>query len=389
VIGLKRAIILLVVMLVIVPLFSSADTITVWFSWEGQKQFQSVVDDFNTVHPNSHVELVYIPEMIQKLRITLSSGSPLPDVALVRNNDLGILVDAGVIKPAGKVNTTPSFYKSFLVNGVEYAYPYYADVQVVYVNKNLFKGISFPSLNWRLSDLENIASKLKENGYIGIVFSKNSPYFFNSFNAAFSGGKIPEKDGIVLVNTPGTLKAAELFKSLFDVKKIAVSYKKMALINAFKTGKAGMMLMGSFLIPDFLDSKVNFTILPYPILDDGRPIPPVFDSKGFVVFRESREVKDFIDYVTSTEKIEKFCRQNYKIPSNVNAIRALEGENEFFKVMSMSAERSLILPTSKVFKNAYVPAVSTALSLYLNGELSLKEAFSKAQEYINNHIVEK
>ena len=385
----KRAIILLVVMLVIVPLFSSADTITVWFSWEGQKQFQSVVDDFNTVHPNSHVELVYIPEMIQKLRITLSSGSPLPDVALVRNNDLGILVDAGVIKPAGKVNTTPSFYKSFLVNGVEYAYPYYADVQVVYVNKNLFKGISFPSLNWRLSDLENIASKLKENGYIGIVFSKNSPYFFNSFNAAFSGGKIPEKDGIVLVNTPGTLKAAELFKSLFDVKKIAVSYKKMALINAFKTGKAGMMLMGSFLIPDFLDSKVNFTILPYPILDDGRPIPPVFDSKGFVVFRESREVKDFIDYVTSTEKIEKFCRQNYKIPSNVNAIRALEGENEFFKVMSMSAERALILPTSKVFKNAYVPAVSTALSLYLNGELSLKEAFSKAQEYINNHIVEK
>lgn len=385
----KRAIILLVVMLVIVPLFSFADIITVWFSWEGQKQFQSVVDDFNTVHPNSHVELVYIPEMIQKLRITLSSGSPLPDVALVRNNDLGILVDAGVIKPAGKVNTTPSFYKSFLVNGVEYAYPYYADVQVVYVNKNLFKGISFPSLNWRLSDLENIASKLKENGYIGIVFSKNSPYFFNSFNAAFSGGKIPEKDGIVLVNTPGTLKAAELFKSLFDVKKIAVSYKKMALINAFKTGKAGMMLMGSFLIPDFLDSKVNFTILPYPILDDGRPIPPVFDSKGFVVFRESREVKDFIDYVTSTEKIEKFCRQNYKIPSNVNAIRALEGENEFFKVMSMSAERSLILPTSKVFKNAYVPAVSTALSLYLNGELSLKEAFSKAQEYINNHIVEK
>jgi len=386
---LKRAIILLIVILVIVPLFSFADTITVWFSWEGQKQFQSVVDDFNTVHPNSHVELVYIPEMIQKLRITLSSGSPLPDVALVRNNDLGILVDAGVIKPAGKVNTTPSFYKSFLVNGVEYAYPYYADVQIVYVNKNLFKGISFPSLNWRLSDLENIASKLKENGYIGIVFSKNSPYFFNSFNAAFSGGKIPEKDGIVLVNTPGTLKAAELFKSLFNVKKIAVSYKKMALINAFKTGKAGMMLMGSFLIPDFLDSKVNFTILPYPILDDGRPIPPVFDSKGFVVFRESREVKDFIDYVTSTEKIEKFCRQNYKIPSNVNAIRALEGENEFFKVMSMSAERALILPTSKVFKNAYVPAVSTALSLYLNGELSLKEAFSKAQEYINNHIVEK
>lgn len=370
-------------------LFSFADTITVWFSWEGQRQFQSIVDDFNTAHPNSHVALVYIPKMIQKLRITLSSGSPLPDVALVRNNDLGILVDAGVIKPAGKVNTTPSFYKSFLVNGVEYAYPYYADVQVVYVNKNLFKGISFPSLNWRLSDLENIANKLKENGYIGIVFSKNSPYFFNSFNAAFNGGKIPEKDGIVLVNTPGTLKAAELFKSLFGVKKIAVSYKKMTLINAFKIGKAGMMLMGSFLIPDFLDSKVKFTIFPYPILDDGRPIPPVFDSKGFVVFRESPEVKDFIDYVTSTEKIEKFCRQNYKIPSNVNAIRALEGEDEFFKIMSMSAERALILPTSKVFKNAYVPAVSTALSLYLNGKLSLKEAFSKAQEYINNHIVEK
>ncbi len=382
----KRTFVLVGVML-LVTIFSFATTLTVWFSWEGQKDFQSIVNEFNRSHPNIKVNLVYVPNMIQKLRITLSTGEGFPDLALVRNNDIGLLVDAKAIIPIKNVKTTPSFYKSFLINNVEYAYPYYADVQVVYVNKTLLNdiGMSLPSTDWTLSDLENMASSFKKSGHIGIVFQNNSPYFFNPFNAAFNGGNIPQKDGIPLANTKGTLKAAQLFNYLFNEKKIAVSYKKMAFINAFKSGRSGMMMMGSFLIPDFLNSKLDFSIVPYPSLDNGSPIPPVFDSKGFVFFKKSRAAENFIDYITSTKIEEEFCKQNYKLPANEKAMLALKRSDELFKVMSLSAEKALILPTSKVFKEAYGKAISTALSLYLNDKVPLEEAFSKAQEYIYQH----
>ena len=382
----KRALVLALVILTI-AISSLATTITVWFSWEGQKEFQSIVNEFNRIHPNIHVNLVYIPNMIQKLKITISSKGYFPDLALVRNDDIGLLFNSKVIYPIKNVKTMPAFYKSFLVNGIEYAYPYYADVQVVYVNKTIFKkaSIAIPPNNWTLSLFENIAERLKKHGKIGVVFQDVSPYFFHSFNAAFNNGKLPEKNGIPIVDTAGTLKAARLYYHLFNTKKIAVSYRKMALIDAFKTGKSGMMLMGSFLIPDFLKSGLNFTILPYPSLDNGTPIPPVFDSKGFVLFKKNSAIEKFIDYVTSAKIEEKFCGQTYKIPANEKAMSVLEKENNLFKVMSLSAKKALILPTSKIFKEAYGRAISTALNLYLNGQLSLKEAFSKAQEYINRH----
>ena len=365
--------------------FSIASTITVWFSWEGQKEFQSIVSEFNQTHSDIQVNLVYIPKMIQKLRIMLASKGNFPDIALIRNNDLGLLTDANVIKPVSGVKTTSVFYKSFLINGTEYAYPYYADIQVVYLNKALFKGVPFPKNDWTLSEFESTAEALKNDGYIGILLQKASPYFFDSFNAAFNDGIIPEKDGVPWVNTPGTLKAAKLYNYLFNERKIAISYAKMALVNAFKTQKAGMFIMGSFLIPDFLNLNLDFTVLPYPSLDNGKPIPPVLDSKGFVVFNSDPDVKEFLDYVTSAKMEEKFCRSTYKLPANEKAMSSLGKENAFFKVMSLSAKNALILPTSKVFKEAYGKAVSTALELYLSGKMPLGEAFAKAQEYIIHH----
>lgn len=377
---------LLVFSLILVPfVFSIAATVTVWFSWEGQKEFQSIVNEFNRVHPDVQVNLVYIPNMIQKLRIMLASNGNFPDIALIRNNDLGLLTDANVIKPVSGIKTTAAFYKSFLVNGSEYAYPYYADIQVVYLNKALFKGIPFPKNDWSFSDFEKTAEALKNNGHIGLLLQKTSPYFFDSFNAAFNDGIIPEKNGIPLVNATGTFKAAKLYNYLFNERKIAVSYKKMALVNAFKTQRAGMFMMGSFLIPDFLNLNLDFTILPYPSLDNGNPIPPVLDSKGFVIFNSNPAVKEFLDYVTSAKIEEKFCKSTYKLPANEEAMKSLGEENTFFKTMSLSARNALILPRSKVFKEAYGKAISTALTLYLSGEMPLEEAFARAQKYIIQH----
>ncbi len=380
-----KKLLLIFFLILALSVFSIASTITVWFSWEGQKEFQSIVSEFNQTHPDIQVNLVYIPKMIQKLRIMLASKGNFPDIALIRNNDLGLLADANVIKPVSGVKTTSVFYKSFLIDGTEYAYPYYADIQVVYLNKALFKGVPLPKNDWTLSDFERTAEALKNDGYIGVLLQKVSPYFFDSFNAAFNDGMIPEKDGVPWVNTSGTLKAAKLYNYLFNERKIAVGYAKMALVNAFKTQKAGMFMMGSFLIPDFLNLNLDFTVLPYPFLDNGKPIPPVLDSKGFVVFNSDPNVKEFLDYVTSAKMEEKFCRPTYKLPANKKAMSSLGKENTFFKVMSLSAKNALILPTSKVFKEAYGKAVSTALELYLSGKMPLEEAFAKAQEYVIHH----
>ncbi len=374
-----------VFMVIALASFYFAGNITVWFSWEGQGEFMNIVRNFESTHPNINVNVVYVPRMIQKINITLASGGKFPDVALIRNDYIGILANAGVIHEVKDVQALKKIYDSFLLNGKEYAYPYYADVQVVYANKSLFKSVKLPNWNWTISDFENVASKLKKSGKAGVILEEFSPYFFVSFDAAFNGGTLPQKDGIPVVNGKGTLKAAEFYNSIFNVKKIAVSYEKMAMVNAFKMGKAGLFVMGSFMIPDIMQSGMNFTVLPYPYFKKGEPIPPVLDSKGFAVFNDSKAVQEFLNYVTSAQAEKKFCLSTYKLPANIEAASELGKNNEFFKAMQVSEERSMILPTTRIFKEGYMRSLKTALRLYLSGKMSLKEAFDRAQEYIESH----
>ncbi len=383
---------------------SFAGAITVWFSWEGENQFKNMVNEFNKANPQNKVNFVYVPDMLQKLQITLSSHGILPDVALVRSDDIGLLASSEAVIPVSPSNTTESFKKAFTYDSRMYAYPYYADVQVVYMNANVYKG-ALPGNDWTVSDLEKMISEVKKDGHDGIAFDKTSSYLFNSFNAAFNGGTIPQKDGIPNVNNENTMKAFEFYNMLFNEKKYAVSYHKMALMNSFKTGKVAFMFQGSFMIPDFLKAGMNFRVLPYPTLDNGQPIPPAFDAKGFVVFKESPAAKKFIDYVTSTKNEIGFCSATYKLPANPDAIKALENPESFsnlittatttpysvdnlkasLETMDIDAQRALILPTSAVFKEVYSNAITTALGLYLNGKMTLKEALKKAQEYIDGN----
>ena len=384
--GLKK---LFMVAFLIAGIFSLslASTITIWFSWEGQEDFLSIVKNFERSHPNVKVNVVYVPRMIEKLHITLASGGNFPDIALVRNDYLGILVGANKIHPVTVEKVPSNILNAFKVNGKAYAYPFYADIQVVYINKYVFDRTKapYPSENWTLGDLESIAQHVKENGYIGLLLNGVASYFFNSFNAAFNEGKLPQEDGVPVVTGQGTLKAAKLYNYLFNVKKIAVNYRKMTLVNAFKNNKAGMMLMGSFLVKSFINDGVNFLIWPYPYLEKDRPIPPVLDPKGFVIFKESKAARDFLNYVTSAKVEEKFCLDTYKLPTNSQAAEELGNKNPFFKVMNVSSKRSITLPTSRVFKEGYVRAVGTALKLYLSGKMKLEDAFEKAQEYIEAH----
>lgn len=379
----KRFLTFIVLIMISVYAFATVN-VTVWFSWEGQKEFESLVNDFNASQSLYHVNFVYIPNMTQKIEISLSAGTQLPDVALVRNDVIGMLANAHVITPISTVETLPAFSQSFELNGRLYAYPYYADLQVIYINKNIYdKTIPY---DWTLKKFEEVATYIKDKGYIGISMNSFSSYFFNSFYAAFNGGKIPLKDGIPIVNNVGTKRAFEFYNDIFNVKKIAVSYDKSALIQSFKSGRAGMLMQGSFLIPDFLSSKLNFVILPYPNLDDGTPIPPTFDAKGFVVFKDNEAVKAFINYITQTSNEVQFCKSTYKLPANLGAINELANSNDFFKVMDLSASKALILPTTTIFNEAYSNAITTALQLYLTGQISLDSSLKKAQEYIDSEV---
>lgn len=377
----RKIVIITLLMALSIYVFATVN-INVWFSWEGQREFETLVNKFNESQSLCHVNLVYIPDMTQKLQISLSAGTQLPDVALVRNDVIGMLANAKVITPVSTtVSMLPAFLRSFELNGKLYAYPYYADLQVVYLNKSIYsKSVSY---DWTLDDFEKIASSIKETGHVGLSMNSFSSYFFNSFYAAFNGGKIPLKNGIPIVNNEGTKKAFEFYNDIFNVKKIAVSYNKSALIQSFKSGKAGMLIQGSFLIPDFLSSKLDFTILPYPVLD-GKMIPPTFDAKGFVIFTDNEAVREFLNYISRPENEEFFCKSTYKLPANIIAMHELENSNDFFKVMDLSARNALIVPTTTIFNDAYSNAITTALQLYLTKQMSLDESLQKAQEYINS-----
>ena len=383
---------------------SFAGAITIWFSGQGKSQFKSIVDEFNVQNPHELINLVFISNIRQKLQQTLNDHGTLPDAALVGSGEIDTLASLKRIAPVAMVNTTNFFKKAFTYKNHMYAYPYYANVQLVYVNADVYRG-SLPGNDWTISTLEKMISNVKESNHEGIGFDESSPYLFTSFNAAFNDGRMPQKNGVPLVDTKGTMKAFKFYNMLFNEKKYAVSYPTKTLIKVFEGGKVAFIFQSSSWFPRFLKDKVNFRVLPYPRLSNDQQIPPILDAKGFVVFKKSSVVRKFLDYVTSAEQEIRFCSSTYTLPANPQAIRALQHPKSVFNLittatptpyaiynlqiliqtMYASAKRSLILPIF-VGQNIYFKAITVALNLYLKDKKPLKEVLNETQRYINDEF---
>lgn len=399
----------LIILLLLISLVVFSKNIIVWFEYEGMEQMNNIIKEFEKENPDITIQLVEQKKIVSKVLNTYRGGGELPDIILIKNDEIGILTDSNLIENVDnfKDEMGDSFIdKAFDAFSVEksiinnesnnfrkekhyYGVPFYFDTQVLYYHDKIFYDNGFPldeGLTFEDLLFASYVVEDKSKGKImGLAWGANSPYWFPPFQWAFGKENLME-DGRIIVNDDETYKAIDfIFKNI--VGKSAHWLERQGLIAGFKRGKIASMFFGTFMIPDFIKSGIEFKILPLPYIEEaGNYMTPILDYKGFSIIKGKKtpEIEKFIKYILDKKSQIEFCKDLYKFPVNKEAFNILKDKDEYFKVAYESARIGKTMPTSAYFKSKYWQGVRTMMTLILKQKEGYDgEIVEKAQEFMD------
>ncbi|AEX85862.1 maltose-binding periplasmic protein [Marinitoga piezophila KA3] len=402
----KRFSVLILFVLMITFLF--AGEITVWFEYEGFDQFEDIVKSFEKENPGITVKVIRQQKISSKLFTVFRGDGDIPDIVLVKNDEIGKLTDAGLLEniDALKDKYGKSFIKgSFDAFKIEkhivkdgksiskevhyYGIPFYFDTQVLFYHYKTFYDAGFPlEYGHTFEDLlfASYAVEEKTKGKtLGLAWGANSPYWFPPFQWAFGKENLME-NGRIIIDDDNTYNAISfIFTTVAGGSAHLI--ERQGLVSGFKKGKIAAMFFGTFMIPDFIKSGIEFKILPLPYIKEaGNYMTPVLDYKGFSVIKGklNNDVEKFLEYISKKESQITFCKDLYKFPSSKSAFDELKEKDEYFKVAYMSAERGKVLPNSAYFKSKYWQGIRTMMTLILKQKDEMDDSIiEKTQRFMD------
>lgn len=342
----------------IMKFYSPMDEVVLRFSTWGSASemaiLNPIIKEFEESHKGVRVEVLHIPQdYFQKLHLLFASNME-PDVLLINNQNIPVyakfLSDLDAV-----VDKNVYFNKSIecmSYGGKLYAVPRDCSGLVIYYNKDIFDkcGVPYPIKSWSLDDLLKTSQKLTKNGGWGISYEPVM-YYALPFIHSFSGGIYDEKGYVGESNN--TVKGLNFYKDLayrYHCAPMPSEVGSKTLAQMFLEGKIAMHLSGRWMTPKYRTcAKFRWDVVNFP------NFKATNDATGWAISKRSKNkelAKEFVDYLSSKESIEKFAGDGLIVPARkdvANSRRFLEGEHKSSNVFVMSVEKSDITRVGKNF----------------------------------------
>ena len=246
---------------------------------DGQYLIQMQIDAFNKANPDIVVKLDLQQndslEFLKKLDLMSLSGSATYDmVSLPSFKDYAERAMKGLFAPVDEfIQAEGKQYSDLFqytadVDGVNYAIPYNSSIYFVLINKLMMDeaGLSVPPLDWTWDDYRTYAKAMtKGEGAQKIYGSYMHTWTEYRREALFStklDNPYVKDDGSSNLDDPVFKEWLQYVHDLEQVDKSQVPYRdakatNMAYRDVFFTGKAGMILTGSWILSNIKDTE-NF-----------------------------------------------------------------------------------------------------------------------------------
>ncbi|TDB90411.1 extracellular solute-binding protein [Actinomadura sp. KC216] len=293
----------------------------VWMMGEGtteQTKFLDAVEaEFKTKHPNTDVQIKYVPwPQVATTFQKAAAGGEGPDVTELGNTDVQSHIEQGNLADisdefkgwadGGTLN------KTALANdqsgGKTYAVPWYGGVRAVWYRTDLFQELSIQQpKTW--AELTAAAKKIQDSGKAnGIAVPSDQTNALLSFIWG-NGGEVAVKEGdkwVGKLDQPQAIEAAKYWSGLVSTEKVApTSYIGKHELDGpqrdFALGKVGMYFDGSWalkemkkLAPKNVD---KWAVFPIPTKTGGNA-PVMAGGSDLAVWKDSKAKAAAFDYIT-------------------------------------------------------------------------------------------
>lgn len=307
------------------------DVNVVLFSMPYTQGLAKLADDFHE-KTGLTAKIDVVGQDVFESRITLSFTGKTGDIDVVQAPVIQVQkwVNAGWLHPmtaevdamATKDDILKGPLDAFLVKGDRYALPFFAETGMMAYRKDLLAEVGYDKAPETWDEVQDAAAKLKAKGTAGIAMRVAPGQGFNMFvfpmiMRAYGGhffANYPE-DLTPNMNTPETLKALEVYKSLMiDTGPEGIgNFNFGEVAAAMQTGQVGMVVDGTSIVAQTLDpAKSQFAdkigIAAVPTGPAGRS--PAIAVHGLAVPADAKNPEasfKFIEWATSEEVLTKIA----------------------------------------------------------------------------------
>lgn len=385
--------------------------LVVWTRDSTVAAVKSAAEKYNSQSDTVHVTVVeqVATQMADQFSLALSSGEA-PDVVSLDCTKVPYFASIGAFADITdkyesldyKDTFSDGMIKSGQLDGKMYALPFAPDVSVLLYNKDHYTEAGLdpesPPTTW--DELIEYSQKLTTEDRYGYVYSGSDaggtvftfmPYVWNN------GGEILSDDGVCELDGENAIAALSMFNDLINTYKVTppsvTTYSWSEAVDAFLTGKASQIVLGSAAIYSFITGEygdMNWGACLCPMGPNGTEYASFSGGDSIGITSQCKNMDaawDFIQYSLSADVQVDELAKGGVLPARSDLF-----DNEYFnstpeyQVLKEALEVGHT-PVSLRYDEMYVP-IQEAMQKCLNGEKEPEQAFTEAAEAINKIMQE-
>ncbi len=311
------------VMVIAIACTGHAEELIFWNFWD-PKFVLPVIEKFERENPGIKIrnEQINWGNGLDKIVVALANGMA-PDICELGSTWVGkFTAGEALIDITDKVaDLKPSYHmwEPATLNGRVYGLPWLVSTRVLFYNRELFRSVGLnpdlPPLTWQ--ELLEAARKIHdpERGLYGfgmnageahVLYKKFMPFAWGN------GGAIIDSAGNFVFDSPANREALHFYLQL---KQFSYCEKQDLLDEAFKAGKLGLTISGSWNFADFPrnapDLDFGVCLMPRPGVDKGYSAS-FLGGQVLVLFKNCRNpdaAAKFIRMLTAPENTLPLTRE--------------------------------------------------------------------------------
>ena len=334
-----------------------------------------------TVERNS----VPYAELVQQFLLAASTNA-MPDIAYIDNSDVAQLAAAGFLTPIADAGISlegfvPALQALGNYEGKDYAVPSLNNTVALYYSKPMLEAAGLkPPTTW--AELKDDAKKLTQGDTYGFVFPgiNNEQGTFHTSPFIWSNGGNFEK-----MNSAEDVEALTYLRGLVEDGSVSKSVVTFAIPDArdqFVSGRAAMMIGGSWLLPQLDEHPdLNYGVVPVPVPEGKtRGVPTGGELWVISATANKANAKAFLECVSAPDLMLTYALDRNNVPSRealwteFNA--KLPRMAPFVESLAGARSRTAVLGTKYP---KYSAAYSAAMQAILIGEKDAQTALDEAQ----------
>jgi multiple sugar transport system substrate-binding protein len=370
-----------------------------------QRLLNTVLRDFETIHPTIKVRFEVIADQYMDVIKTRLIGDAAPDVFYLDALEAPFLMQQNVLEPLDSYITPsfdladfePNLLQPFIAQSQIYGLPKDYSTLALFYNKKAFEtaDLQQPPKTWQalLSSAKRLTIDRNKDGktdQYGFGIIPELPRQTHVIRAM--GGEAIDTNGFATFATNAALKGLALGVRQYQSDRTSARPLDVGANTGsemFGQGKAAMVAEGNWAIPYLQDTfpDLDFATAEMPQIN-GKSATMVF-TVAYVMNQKSKhkpEAWQLIAYLTGKKGMEKWTSKGFALPSRKSVAAKLKYDKNPLRA-PLVAGVSYATPwqigqypaaVMNSFNNQFVSAML--------GQKTLKEAMTQAQESANRQI---